>query len=348
MCLPAITASFCSLRGNSNLYKDDKKTENIKNVNIIYNKVSTKPFPVKFSLTFLNSTISIVNNHATKLDNPSRQSKIPDEKKLGMGGFSNVYQGTFQNGSSQLPVAIKNLYPDIDTKQRYQEEANALLALQNQEYIVQFICAIEVALSVGYDHYIVMELGDMTLSAYLQQLQQLTIHTMQINTLQLKHAALGFFSSLITCIEQGIYNVDITLDNFLLFFKQHTFKMIDFGILRQEDNNKIKSQMIRQAACCFALCAVDRYKDNSENTEIKKELKKIALNSSLGDSCKATDQDKNYFSYHISAYVNNDPLLITLANNIFNEDGCLLEIKKIIPEFKKSKIQPFTDIRQLL
>jgi hypothetical protein len=123
--------------------------------------------------------------------------------------------------------------------------------------------------------------------------------------------------------------------------------MIDFGILRQKDNNKIKAQMIREAACCFILCAVARYKNNSENTEIKKELKKIALNSSLGDSCKATGQDKNYFRNHISAFVDNDPLFITLANNIFNDDGCLLDIKKIISEFKKNKTQPFTDIRKI-
>jgi hypothetical protein len=348
MCLPEIATSFSSLQSNNHLYKDDKKTENIKNVNIIYNKVSTKPFPVKSSLTFLNSTISIVNNHATKLDNPSRQSKIPDEQELGSGGFSKVYQGFFQHGSSQLPVAIKNLYPYVDTKQRYQKEANALLALQNQDFIVQFICAIEVALSSGYDHYIVMELGDMTLSAYLEQLQQLFTNVIPINTFQLKHAALGFFSSLIVCIEQGIYNVDIQLDNFLLFFKQNTFKMIDFGILCQKDNNQIKSHMIRQASYCFVSCAIARYKDNYENKVIKDELKKIAFSSSLMDTYDTDDQYKNYFSYHISAYVDNDPLFITIANNIFNEDGCLLEIKKIIDELKSNKTQPFTDIKQLL
>ena len=100
-----------------------------------------------------------------------------------------------------------------------------------------------------------------------------------------------------------------------------------------------------QTANSFTQCAFNKV--NSEDQETQNILQTIALNSA--NNLLVSDEDKVYFKQHIPTYVNDNPLLLKLTQEIFSGDGNISDITKTITDIKnKIGLQALTDIRPML
>ena len=301
----------------------------------------------QWSLTFnhLKSTqkISIANGKATIEElnkTPQLYDSLPNTL-LGKGVFGEVHKGFLQNKHEQRKVAIKIYYPTFILTTNFDLEINALFTLKNQDYIVQIIFALKGEPSIN--NYIVMECGDIDLERYIKFIKK---HPeTDINTKQLAKIGHDIFSGTLACLENDIFNLDIKKNNYVIFFNQNVIKMIDFSYLKPEySKENAETKIIKQTAQCFTYCILDQPFPNDIATE--KRLQDILSKSSF--SC-ISHKDKDYFSQQILPLVDNNPLLLKLAQGIFSNKDYLLDIHKTITDIKNEiELQPLTDIRHML
>jgi serine/threonine protein kinase len=354
MSIPAISAQAQATASQVLPYQntqDNKLSEDIEILTVI-RKTSdasqeNNPCSLFFNNSITDKKISIVGTEATTVDlkKTSQLDTPPPKQLLGEGFYGEVFKGLLQyKNGLQRKAAIKTVYLNsfYDEKKFY-NEVKALKDLGGQDHIIQIYFALQ-SKSDCICH-IIMEYGDIDLKEYIRFIKK---HPeININNKQLAKIGHDIFSGMLACLEFNIFNLDIKPKNYVIIFSKNMIEMIDFGVLSDKKylDDDILNKMIMQTANSFTQCAFNKV--NSEDQETQNILQTIALNSA--NNLLVSDEDKVYFKQHIPTYVNDNPLLLKLTQEIFSGDGNISDITKTITDIKnKIGLQALTDIRPML
>jgi serine/threonine protein kinase len=351
--MPILSASAQATGSIPSLYQntqyEDKPSKNIHALTVV-KKITPEAngenhqCNLFFYKTTTSRQVSIVNGDATienVKETPPSCAQL-SRKPLGSGAFGQVSKGLLQNEHGQIEVAVKNLIFEFNATKCLYSEANALHTLKNEEHIVTLLFALYDPL--GLHNYLVMECGDMNLDNYLRFTR--THSDIEINIKQLAKIGYDIFSALLACLKYDVWNIDIKLDNFIMFLDKGIIKLADFGILASNRRDgSVQLKMIRKTANCFVKSVFSR--NTTNNVETQKQLAFISSRSNAAASI--SNEDKAYFSKEMLPFVDNNPLLLKLTQGVFSNKENPLDINKTTTNIKNElELQTPTDIRHML
>jgi serine/threonine protein kinase len=328
---------------------DNKPYKNIKILTVVKQTIpEANEEHNQCSLFFHNAItatkISIANEKATmeNYEEASQEGIQLSKKLLGSGSFGKVSKGLLQNEHGQIDVAIKKLHFGFNVTRDFHSEINALYTLKNEDNIITILFALHDPSGV-YNH-IVMECGDMDLGHYLEFIK--THSDIEINNKQLSKIGYDIFTALLSCLNHGVLNTDIKLDNYIIFFDQNIIKLADFGVLStNRQDGSIQVRMTRQTAKCFVECSLNRI--TTDNKATRKTLYLISSRGKTGASI--SNEDKTYFNEKMLPFVDNNPLLLKLTQGVFSDKDHPLDVAKTTTDIKHEvELQALTDVRHML